>query len=84
MENLFGDPVGQEFSPQLLSSSLFFERIVSAIVGSVGLDVKKPRTNPRLFDRNRSFFYQLALVIPGMSPSDAISRRVMREMPNLR
>ena len=28
--------------------------------------------------------YQLALVIPGISPSEAISRRVMRESPNLR
>jgi hypothetical protein len=35
-------------------------------------------------EKRLGFGYQEALRMPGRSPSDAISRKVMRERPNLR
>ncbi len=55
--------------------------IFSAILFSLTL---APAANGERFAREPGCFYQLALVTPGIKPSEAISRKVMRERPNFR
>ena len=61
------------------------KRIAGNQSGETRVDKKNTPQDARCWTFNKKVeSYQLALVMPGILPWEAISRRVMRERPNFR